>query len=177
MRTGRRRPSTRLSGLIAVGAPAFVTACTAAPDDAADTGRSPRASAERSSGAPSGAPSAAEASANLLRAAGEGDTGAVRAAMARALVPADPDYSLLNRYGGTSLIPAGEHGHAAYVREVLRSTDVDVDHNRPLAQPVPDLDRLAEACATLGRWSFMLVLAPPRITGITGLVVNPVAVF
>lgn len=181
MRTGRR-PSTRLSGLIAVGALAFVTACSAAPDDA---DRSPRASAERSSGAPSGP----KASSDLLRAAGEGDTDAVRAAlragadtevrddegrtplllaalddhvaaakvlvaagadpdaqdaqddsawlvtgvtgsvaMARALIPADPDYALLNRYGGTSLIPAGEHGHAAYVREVLRATDVDVDH-------------------------------------------------
>ncbi|MFD7293892.1 ankyrin repeat domain-containing protein [Streptomyces sp. NPDC059897] len=55
-----------------------------------------------------------------------GVTGSV--AMARALIPAEPDYSLVNRYGGTSLIPAGEHGHAAYVREVLRDTDMDVDH-------------------------------------------------
>lgn len=50
------------------------------------------------------------------------------AAMARALIPAHPDYTLENRFGGTSLIPAGEHGHADYVREVLRGTDIDVDH-------------------------------------------------
>ncbi|GAA3311162.1 hypothetical protein GCM10020295_80160 [Streptomyces cinereospinus] len=39
------------------------------------------------------------------------------------------------------------------------------------------LDELAEVCAALGRFSFMLVLAPPRITGTTGLLVNPIAVF
>jgi kynurenine formamidase len=39
------------------------------------------------------------------------------------------------------------------------------------------LDDLASACASQGRWSFMLVLAPPRITGTTGLVVNPIAIF
>jgi kynurenine formamidase len=40
-----------------------------------------------------------------------------------------------------------------------------------------NLDALADRCAALRRWSFMLVLAPPRITGTTGLVVNPIAVF
>ncbi|MFC7307014.1 ankyrin repeat domain-containing protein [Streptomyces monticola] len=52
------------------------------------------------------------------------------AQMARALAQADPDYTLLNRYGGTSLIPAGEHGHVDYVREVLTNPGihVDVDH-------------------------------------------------
>nr|WP_236070853.1 ankyrin repeat domain-containing protein [Streptomyces polyasparticus] len=55
-----------------------------------------------------------------------GVTGSVK--MARVLIPAEPDYTLENRYGGTSLIPAGEHGHADYVREVLKSTDMDVDH-------------------------------------------------
>ncbi|WP_240979745.1 ankyrin repeat domain-containing protein [Streptomyces sp. HNM0574] len=55
-----------------------------------------------------------------------GVTGSVR--MARVLIPAEPDYTLTNRYGGTSLIPAGEHGHVAYVREVLRKTDMEVDH-------------------------------------------------
>ncbi|MEB8339763.1 ankyrin repeat domain-containing protein [Streptomyces endophyticus] len=179
-----RRLNTRLCGLIAVGALAFVTACTAAPDDGSDTRPS-----KGSSSATAERPESPKSSAALLRAADEGDTDAVRAAlragadtevrddegrtplllaaladqvaaakvlvaagadpdaqdeqddsawlvtgvtgsvaMARALVPADPDYALLNRYGGTSLIPAGEHGHAAYVREVLRSTDVDVDH-------------------------------------------------
>ena len=50
------------------------------------------------------------------------------AAMARVLIPAGPDYTVTNRYGGTSLIPAGERGHVGYVREVLRSTDIKVDH-------------------------------------------------
>lgn len=39
------------------------------------------------------------------------------------------------------------------------------------------LDELAQVCTSLRRWSFMLVLAPPRITGTTGLVVNPIAIF
>lgn len=55
-----------------------------------------------------------------------GVTGSVK--MARVLIPAKPDYTLENRYGGTSLIPAGEHGHAEYIREVLKNTDMDVDH-------------------------------------------------
>ncbi len=55
-----------------------------------------------------------------------GVSGSVK--MARVLIPAEPDYALENRYGGTSLIPAGEHGHADYIREVLKNTDMDVDH-------------------------------------------------
>lgn len=39
-----------------------------------------------------------------------------------------PDLTLRNRFGGISLIPASERGHVAYVREVLRATDIDVDH-------------------------------------------------
>ncbi|GHG25623.1 hypothetical protein GCM10017667_72200 [Streptomyces filamentosus] len=57
-----------------------------------------------------------------------GVTGSV--AMMRVLltaVPA-PDVTLTNRFGGTSLIPAAERGHADYVRAVLRATDIDVDH-------------------------------------------------
>lgn len=70
----------------------------------------------------------------------------------------------------------------------------DVGDPRPVALPMPmhhvamarlgiplvdaaELTDLAERCAELGRWSFMLVLAPPRISGTTGLVVNPLAVF
>ncbi len=55
-----------------------------------------------------------------------GVTGSVQ--MARVLVPARPDYTVVNRFGGTSLIPAAERGHAAYVREVLRTTSIDIDH-------------------------------------------------
>ncbi|MGW1550331.1 ankyrin repeat domain-containing protein [Streptomyces sp. NPDC002346] len=51
------------------------------------------------------------------------------AAMARTLAKADPDYTIVNRYGGTSLIPAGEHGHVDYIREVTTNPDIDVDVN------------------------------------------------
>ncbi|WDG30436.1 ankyrin repeat domain-containing protein [Streptomyces sp. CA-278952] len=55
-----------------------------------------------------------------------GVTGSV--AMLHTLLPAGPDLTLRNRFGGVSLIPASERGHVAYVREVLRVTDIDVDH-------------------------------------------------
>ncbi|MFD7921580.1 cyclase family protein [Streptomyces sp. NPDC059740] len=42
---------------------------------------------------------------------------------------------------------------------------------------IADLGALARHCEASSRWSFLLVLAPPRITGTTGLVVNPIAVF
>ncbi|MGW0737496.1 ankyrin repeat domain-containing protein [Streptomyces sp. NPDC002851] len=51
------------------------------------------------------------------------------AEMARVLAKADPDYDIVNRFGGTSLIPAGERGHVAYIREVLRNPGIDVDVN------------------------------------------------
>ena len=55
-----------------------------------------------------------------------GVTGSV--SMARVLAPARPDYGLLNRFGGTSLIPAAERGHDDYVAWVLEHTSIDVDH-------------------------------------------------
>jgi kynurenine formamidase len=39
------------------------------------------------------------------------------------------------------------------------------------------LDPLAQACAGLGRWEFLCVIAPMRIPGGTGSPVNPIAVF
>lgn len=54
-----------------------------------------------------------------------GVTGSV--AMLRALLPARPDLTIRNRYGGISLIPACERGHVDYVREVLK-TGIDVNH-------------------------------------------------
>ena len=39
------------------------------------------------------------------------------------------------------------------------------------------LDRLAEACARLGRWSFLFIVAPLRIEGGTGSPANPIALF
>ncbi|MBA2509777.1 MAG: ankyrin repeat domain-containing protein [Nocardioidaceae bacterium] len=47
--------------------------------------------------------------------------------MAKTLLPADPDLGLLNRFGGTSIIPASERGHVAYVRRVAR-TGINLDH-------------------------------------------------
>lgn len=54
-----------------------------------------------------------------------GVTGSV--AMLEALLPADPDMTIPNRYGGLSPIPAGERGHAEYIARVI-TTGVDLDH-------------------------------------------------
>ncbi|MDJ0386159.1 cyclase family protein [Streptomyces sp. G-G2] len=79
-----------------------------------------------------------------------------------------------------------EHGVSVYLG--------DIGDARPAQFPMPmhqvalarlglplvdaaELDELAEVCGRLGRSSFMLVLAPPRITGTTGLIVNPIAIF
>ena len=54
-----------------------------------------------------------------------GVTGSV--AMLEALLPADPDLTIRNRFGGVSVIPASERGHVDYVRRVVQ-TDIDVNH-------------------------------------------------
>jgi ankyrin repeat protein len=54
-----------------------------------------------------------------------GVTGSV--AMLEALLPAKPDLTIENRYGGVSLVPACEAGHVAYVKRVLR-TGEHVNH-------------------------------------------------
>ncbi len=54
-----------------------------------------------------------------------GVTGSV--AMLEALLPAHPDLTIKNRYGGLSPIPAGERGHVDYIRRVV-TTGVDIDH-------------------------------------------------
>jgi len=54
-----------------------------------------------------------------------GVTGSV--AMLEALLPAHPDMTIPNRYGGLSPIPAGERGHADYIARVV-TTGVDLDH-------------------------------------------------
>lgn len=54
-----------------------------------------------------------------------GVTGSV--AMLEALLPANPDLTIRNRFGGLSPIPASERGHVDYVRRVVR-TGVDLDH-------------------------------------------------
>jgi kynurenine formamidase len=40
-----------------------------------------------------------------------------------------------------------------------------------------DLEELARTCAGLGRWEFMLTVAPLQLTGATGSPANPVAIF
>ncbi|MFJ6697106.1 ankyrin repeat domain-containing protein [Streptomyces sp. NPDC091272] len=55
-----------------------------------------------------------------------GVTGSV--AMMRVLLPARPDLTLTNRFGGVSVIPASERGHVDYVRAVLAETEMDVNH-------------------------------------------------
>jgi ankyrin repeat protein len=55
-----------------------------------------------------------------------GVTGSV--AMLDALRAARPDTTIVNRYGGTAVIPASERGHADYVEAVLARTDIDVNH-------------------------------------------------
>lgn len=54
-----------------------------------------------------------------------GVTGSV--AMLEALLPADPDLTIVNRYGGVSVIPASERSHVDYVRRVVR-TGIDVNY-------------------------------------------------
>ncbi|MEU4451791.1 ankyrin repeat domain-containing protein [Nocardioides sp. NPDC023903] len=54
-----------------------------------------------------------------------GVTGSVP--MAELLLSVDPDLTVRNRYGGLSIIPASERGHADYVERVAR-TEIDIDH-------------------------------------------------
>lgn len=54
-----------------------------------------------------------------------GVTGSV--AMLETLLPANPDLTLRNRFGGISVIPAGERGHVDYVRRVVQ-TKINVNH-------------------------------------------------
>jgi ankyrin repeat protein len=54
-----------------------------------------------------------------------GVTGSVP--MLEALLPAGPDLTIRNRYGGISVIPASERGHVDYVRRVV-GTGIDVNH-------------------------------------------------
>ena len=50
-----------------------------------------------------------------------------RAELLQIMVSHRPDLALLNRFGGTALIPACERGHVDAVR-VLLTTTIDVDH-------------------------------------------------
>jgi ankyrin repeat protein len=43
------------------------------------------------------------------------------------VLPARPDPTVVNRYGGVSIIPASERGHADYVRAAVK-TGIKIDH-------------------------------------------------
>ena len=47
--------------------------------------------------------------------------------MLEALLPAHPDLTIRNRFGGVSVIPASERGHVEYVRRVVE-TGIDINH-------------------------------------------------
>lgn len=46
----------------------------------------------------------------------------------RAAVAAGADTKLTNRFGGTALIPAADRGHVDIVKELLKTSDVNIDH-------------------------------------------------
>lgn len=46
----------------------------------------------------------------------------------RLAIVAGADTRITNRFGGTALIPAAERGHVEVVRELLTTSDVDVNH-------------------------------------------------
>ena len=46
--------------------------------------------------------------------------------MLEILLPAEPDLTIRNRFGGVSVIPASERGHVEYVRRVAQ-TGIDVN--------------------------------------------------
>jgi ankyrin repeat protein len=46
----------------------------------------------------------------------------------RAVLRGNPDLEIRNKYGGIAIIPAAERGHVALVRELIDSTEIDVDH-------------------------------------------------
>jgi ankyrin repeat protein len=54
-----------------------------------------------------------------------GVTGSV--AMVEVLLPAKPDFGIVNRYGGITIIPASERGHVAYVRRMVE-LGMNVNH-------------------------------------------------
>lgn len=59
----------------------------------------------------------------LLYAGAEGKLDFVKAAVA-----AGADTTITNRFGGTALIPAADRGHVEIVRELLATSDVEVNH-------------------------------------------------
>ena len=54
-----------------------------------------------------------------------GETGSV--AMVEVLLPGKPNFTIVNRFGGISVIPASERGHVDYVRRVVK-LPINVNH-------------------------------------------------
>ena len=50
--------------------------------------------------------------------------------MAKIIAAAEPDYGLLNRFAGTSIIPASERGHDDYVAWAVDDTSIELDDDR-----------------------------------------------
>jgi uncharacterized protein len=46
----------------------------------------------------------------------------------RLAIKAGADMTITNRFGGTALIPAAERGHVEVVKELLTTSDIDVNH-------------------------------------------------
>jgi uncharacterized protein len=46
----------------------------------------------------------------------------------RLAINAGADMTITNRFGGTALIPAAERGHVEVVKELLTTSDIDVNH-------------------------------------------------
>ncbi len=65
----------------------------------------------------------------FLLAGARGHTEVLRAMLLPPTGSADrPDYTRLNRYGGTALIPACHYGHVETVRLLLQASRIDVNH-------------------------------------------------
>jgi uncharacterized protein len=59
----------------------------------------------------------------ILNAGANGNLEIVRLA-----INAGADMTITNRFGGTALIPAAERGHVEVVKELLTTSDIDVNH-------------------------------------------------
>ena len=79
-----------------------------------------------------------------------------------------------------------QHGVSVYLGDVGDARPLTIPlplHQVALARlgiPLVDataVDDLSSVCSSQQRYSFMLVLAPPAVTGTTGLPVNPIAIF
>jgi kynurenine formamidase len=84
---------------------------------------------------------------------------------------AERDVAALGCDGNSDTAPSTTEG-VAYPIHVLALNAMGV-HLLDYLQ----LERLSAACEQAGRWEFLFVAAPLRITGGTGSPVNPLAVF